>query len=95
MPSNGQPCKQDYHPYLQGCYKHVTSGVTWQQARDACRQDGADLVSIHREVENAAVFYMSSMDSQLSTWIGLNDLQVWSSNCIFFFMSCGLKTHML
>ena len=76
LPPNGQPCKAGYIPYWQACYKLSTDKKTWRQARDACAADGASLASIHSDVENAAMFALSSAQTKESTWIGLNDLTV-------------------
>ncbi|CAG0905288.1 unnamed protein product, partial [Cyprideis torosa] len=61
------------------CYYVRTQMKGWIEARDACRADGFDLVTIESSAENTFVFGLLSD----AAWIGLNDIDtegtyVWS-----------------
>ena len=61
---------------MYSCYKLNTTKVTWQEARDTCVAEQADLLSIHNIVENSANFVYGSMQEREATWIGLKDFGV-------------------
>ncbi|CAG0903732.1 unnamed protein product [Cyprideis torosa] len=63
----------------QKCYYVRMQVKGWNDARDDCRADGFDLVTIESAAENAFVFGLLSAEA----WIGLNDIDsegafVWS-----------------
>ncbi|XP_069120617.1 macrophage mannose receptor 1-like isoform X2 [Argopecten irradians] len=63
------------HSYM--CYKvyyndNVLGKMTWTESRDYCRGLGGDLISIHRQAQNAFVGTLLSQKTG-TFWIGLND----------------------
>lgn len=70
---------QLYHPgacddgwvlYGRNCYMYGSQHVDWHTADARCRSLGSTLASIHSDVENSFVHYLSG---GISTWIGLVD----------------------
>ncbi|XP_031414808.1 lymphocyte antigen 75 isoform X1 [Clupea harengus] len=54
------------------CYQTVaTAAVTWHQARDSCRSQGGDLLSVSSVAELKA---LEAMDLPDKLWIGLNQM---------------------
>lgn len=63
----------DWYEFGEFCYKPFDDKKTWHGARDECRKNGADLVSIASLTEQSwleSYLYMATSD----VWIGLNDL---------------------
>ncbi|KAL3836018.1 hypothetical protein ACJMK2_021471 [Sinanodonta woodiana] len=61
--------------FLEYCYYISSNSVTkpWHAARDFCIQHGAELASIHSELENNLIFNkVSVLDTR--SWIGLHEL---------------------
>ncbi len=73
-PSTPFQCPLGYVAYWYACYKFVDTLTTWSEADQSCRNDGAYLVSIHSEPENAAVFVYAS--GQLPQWLGLKKVSL-------------------
>jgi hypothetical protein len=77
----GPPCMQSYlpQPGLSSRYRVVNAGKTWPVAELDCESEGAHLVVIDDDTENALVQSVAeqSMTSSKSTnqltWIGLGD----------------------
>ena len=44
-------CSKEYFQYDESCYKFVNSPKTFDQARDACRKESAELISVETEFE--------------------------------------------
>ncbi len=60
---------------MDSCYKLVTNESTWEEALATCREDGAELVSVHSEAENAAILIVTSETSR-TLWLGLHKNEV-------------------
>uniref|UniRef100_A0A671UFA1 C-type lectin domain-containing protein n=1 Tax=Sparus aurata TaxID=8175 RepID=A0A671UFA1_SPAAU len=56
-------CQEGWEQNGLQCYYFSTDKLTWEQARDECRRDGADLVKIESEDEQV----------EHTFWIGLTD----------------------
>ena len=64
-------CPSGYVAYWYACYRFVTTQVTWSEADQSCRNDGAYLSSIHSEAENTAINLYATHHAQFPLWIGL------------------------
>uniref|UniRef100_A0A671UC46 C-type lectin domain-containing protein n=1 Tax=Sparus aurata TaxID=8175 RepID=A0A671UC46_SPAAU len=69
-------CQEGWEQNGPQCYYFSTDELTWEQARDECRRDGADLVKIEREDEQ--LFLMQKLRDKMvekedKFWIGLTD----------------------
>ena len=78
-------CIDGYTPFGKSCYKILTEQATWQNARQSCMDEAAELLDVHSAEENAAVQYMMYLGKVDTTWTGLKfntDKQEyrWSSN---------------
>ena len=51
---------------------------TWVEANKTCEEDGASLVSIHSEPENAFLFALVQRGKVADVWTGLHDPKVGS-----------------
>ena len=58
----------DFYRFNGGCYRWASEAKTWNDAEQDCAQQGAHLVSIWEELEQAYTF-SSVKDSK--SWIGL------------------------
>ncbi|KAM9835057.1 uncharacterized protein ACBT44_015639 isoform 3-T4 [Syngnathus typhle] len=72
----------DWEEFAGFCYKTFEGKKKWDDAQLVCRSLGADLVSIHSEVEQASVKNVSNLETS-DMWTGMNDLAlpgtlVWS-----------------
>ncbi|XP_061151047.1 C-type mannose receptor 2-like [Syngnathus typhle] len=72
----------DWEEFAGFCYKTFEGKKNWDDAQLVCRSLGADLVSIHSEVEQASVKNVSNLETS-DMWTGMNDLAlagtlVWS-----------------
>ena len=65
-------CPFGYVAYWNACYRFVTTQVTWSEADQLCRNDGAYLTSILNEPEDTALYLYGSKQEQLPLWIGLH-----------------------
>ncbi|XP_062577533.1 uncharacterized protein LOC134239370 [Saccostrea cucullata] len=68
------PCnsKQGYKPFGNGCFKFVSIPKSWPDARDDCARQGAFLVTISSEFEQA---FVRLLVDGVETWTGLNDIK--------------------
>ncbi|XP_030266572.1 C-type lectin domain family 4 member E-like [Sparus aurata] len=69
-------CQEGWEQNGPQCYYFSTDELTWEQARDECRRDGADLVKI--ESEDEQLFLMQKLRDKMvekedKFWIGLTD----------------------
>uniref|UniRef100_A0A671RIG7 C-type lectin domain-containing protein n=1 Tax=Sinocyclocheilus anshuiensis TaxID=1608454 RepID=A0A671RIG7_9TELE len=69
----------DWYEFGEFCYKPFEEKKTWHSARTACRQLGADLVSIRSMTEQMCVCISECVctkerETTSDVWIGLNDL---------------------
>ena len=70
------PCPEGYGPHRLGdiCLRVSTEPANWVTARDACRAEYGDLVSIHSEADAKKVAAIVKEDGWTPNfWIGLND----------------------
>ncbi|XP_027025082.2 macrophage mannose receptor 1b [Tachysurus fulvidraco] len=68
-------CPRPWIPYSGHCYYLHRSKKTWLEARDACRHDGGDLLSIlNVEEQSFAISQLGYLKTD-ELWIGLNDLK--------------------
>uniref|UniRef100_A0A671XBM2 C-type lectin domain-containing protein n=1 Tax=Sparus aurata TaxID=8175 RepID=A0A671XBM2_SPAAU len=69
-------CQEGWEQNGPQCYYFSTVKLTWEQARERCRRDGADLVKIESEDEQS--FLMQTLRDKMTEpedkfWIGLTD----------------------
>uniref|UniRef100_A0A672LUU2 C-type lectin domain-containing protein n=1 Tax=Sinocyclocheilus grahami TaxID=75366 RepID=A0A672LUU2_SINGR len=64
----------DWYEFGEFCYKPFEEKKTWHSARTACRQLGADLVSIRSMTEEGFNHRLYKNMDVVDVWIGLNDL---------------------
>uniref|UniRef100_A0A671UBX8 C-type lectin domain-containing protein n=1 Tax=Sparus aurata TaxID=8175 RepID=A0A671UBX8_SPAAU len=62
-------CQEGWEQNGPQCYYFSTDKLTWEQARDECRRDGADLVKIESEDE----LRDKMVEGEGKFWIGLTD----------------------
>ncbi|KAI5104059.1 macrophage mannose receptor 1 precursor [Silurus meridionalis] len=85
-------CPRPWIPYLGHCYYLNRNKKTWLEARDACRRDGGDLLSIlNVEEQSFAISQLGYLKTD-ELWIGLNDLKTamlfeWSDHSNVLFVS--------
>uniref|UniRef100_A0A671UBJ0 C-type lectin domain-containing protein n=1 Tax=Sparus aurata TaxID=8175 RepID=A0A671UBJ0_SPAAU len=70
-------CQEGWERNGPQCYYFSTDKLTWEQARDECQQNGADLVKIESEDEHKMV------EKEDKFWIGLTD-SVTEDTCLTF-----------
>ena len=85
-------CQEGWERNGPQCYYFSTDQLTWEQAREKCRRDGADLVKIESEdeqVEHTAAASFSSLAFVLSCRVFalLNMIKVMSHRHIEFFVN--------
>lgn len=68
----GCPCKRA--TYGGGTYLFCTASESWQDARDACRELGYELVTIDDAAENEWVSATAAGESESAWWIGASDV---------------------
>lgn len=78
------PCnsKQGFKPFGNSCFKFVTSPKSWTDASKYCSNQGAFLVTISSEFEQA---FIRLMVDGTQTWTGLNDIKVTLNSFIILF----------
>ncbi|XP_030268692.1 C-type lectin domain family 4 member E-like [Sparus aurata] len=69
-------CQEGWEQNGPQCYYFSTDKLIWEQARERCRRDGADLVKIESEDEQS--FLMQKLRDKITKtedrfWIGLTD----------------------
>uniref|UniRef100_A0A671XE43 C-type lectin domain-containing protein n=1 Tax=Sparus aurata TaxID=8175 RepID=A0A671XE43_SPAAU len=64
-------CQEGWEQNGPQCYYFSTVKLTWEQARERCRRDGADLVKIESEDEQTLRDKMTEPEDKF--WIGLTD----------------------
>uniref|UniRef100_A0A671UAB1 C-type lectin domain-containing protein n=1 Tax=Sparus aurata TaxID=8175 RepID=A0A671UAB1_SPAAU len=64
-------CQEGWEQNGPQCYYFSTDELTWEQAREKCRRDGADLVKIESEDEQKLRDKMTKTEDRF--WIGLTD----------------------
>ncbi|CAB3993328.1 Hypothetical predicted protein [Paramuricea clavata] len=70
-------CSKEYIQYDESCYMFVNSSKTFDEARDACRKEEAELISVDSEFEQALLVFL--MERNLGTvWIGVSK-EPWSA----------------
>ncbi|XP_023932856.1 C-type mannose receptor 2-like [Lingula anatina] len=71
-------CSGDWARFGRHCYKIFDDQRTWTSAKDTCRRQGGDLVSILNEDENNFVsgFAGGSHVNPVEVWTGLNDRRI-------------------
>uniref|UniRef100_A0A672L2A6 Lymphocyte antigen 75-like n=1 Tax=Sinocyclocheilus grahami TaxID=75366 RepID=A0A672L2A6_SINGR len=84
-------------PVKGRCYQVVsTAVVTWHEARDACRSQGGDLLSVSSPQE--LEFFKNQKDLPSKLWIGLNHLDwmqgwQWSDGSALYFFNRMLEVY--
>lgn len=95
-------CPMFWYSFNGRCYKYVATHMTWADAELHCVSQGANLVSIHSQKEDAFVRdLIKNFDpAQGRTWLGLSDLHkegrwMWSDGCAvkFVFWYAGEPTN--
>ena len=66
---------EGYRGFFYGCYKKHRSPQTWDSAKSVCAGEGAYLVTIISDAENAGVQLMTA-DDDLPVWTGGRDAAV-------------------
>ncbi|XP_051555702.1 macrophage mannose receptor 1b [Myxocyprinus asiaticus] len=69
-------CPSPWIPYSGHCYLLHRSKLTWLEARNACRQEGGDLLSIQSTEEQSFVITQLGYLKTDELWIGFNDLKI-------------------
>ncbi|TRY84221.1 hypothetical protein DNTS_026642 [Danionella cerebrum] len=69
-PTPASSCPRSYTPWFSSCFRLVTAGQSWAEARGVCARDGAELASIDSSYEQS--FISSTVQQGASdAWIGL------------------------
>ncbi|KAI4903512.1 hypothetical protein NFI96_027557 [Prochilodus magdalenae] len=68
-------CYSPWIPYSDHCYLLSRTKRTWLDARDACRREGGDLLSILSVEEQSFAISQLGYTKTDELWIGLNDLK--------------------
>ncbi|XP_077993991.1 macrophage mannose receptor 1-like [Glandiceps talaboti] len=92
-PPTTNPCKAGYVAYWNGCYKLLPGTYTFGDARSACLNEEADLVSIEDVYEQSYV-EMYVAQNQKPLWIGMNDQTIggtykWTDGSPVFYTNWG------
>uniref|UniRef100_A0A671UC27 C-type lectin domain-containing protein n=1 Tax=Sparus aurata TaxID=8175 RepID=A0A671UC27_SPAAU len=74
-------CQEGWEQNGPQCYYFSTDELTWEQAREKCRRDGADLVKIESEDEQSFLMQrlrqeevvVKMLEDEDKFWIGLTD----------------------
>ncbi|RUS78707.1 hypothetical protein EGW08_013528 [Elysia chlorotica] len=76
QPSNSDLCPSGwtFSPHSGTCIKVYLQRETWEDARAACKADGADLVKIVDNGMNTFIWDQASTSGSIGYWIGLHDL---------------------
>ncbi|XP_072544235.1 macrophage mannose receptor 1-like [Salminus brasiliensis] len=67
-------CYSPWIPYSGHCYLLSRTKKTWLEARDACRREGGDLLSVLSVEEQSFTISQLGYTKTDELWIGLNDL---------------------
>ncbi|XP_050405448.2 macrophage mannose receptor 1 [Patella vulgata] len=73
-PPTSTLCKPGFEPYGSRCYKLVSQSRTWSAAQSSCQTEGANLVSVFDEYEQAFIDLLTQ-NLQSPFWTGLSDSQ--------------------
>ncbi|XP_066537428.1 macrophage mannose receptor 1-like isoform X2 [Hoplias malabaricus] len=68
-------CTTPWIPYLGHCYHLFRTKKTWLEAKDTCRREGGDLLSVLSVEEQSFVISQLGYLKTDEVWIGLNDLK--------------------
>ncbi|XP_066536664.1 macrophage mannose receptor 1-like isoform X2 [Hoplias malabaricus] len=68
-------CTNPWIPYSGHCYLLYRTKRTWQEAKDTCRHEGGDLLSILSVEEQSFVISQLGYSKTDEVWIGFNDLK--------------------
>ncbi|XP_030266573.1 C-type lectin domain family 4 member E-like [Sparus aurata] len=74
-------CQEGWEQNGPQCYYYSTDKLIWEQAREKCRRDGADLVKIESEDEQSFLMQrlreeevvVKMLEDEDKFWIGLTD----------------------
>ena len=66
--------RTDYTGYWHGCYKKHKNPQSWDSTKTVC-VEGANLLTIMAEAENAAII-LATADDDLPVWTGGKDVEV-------------------
>ena len=85
-PPQRQSCaeqgRDDFYLYKGACYKWEVEPKTWDEAKESCISQRANLVSILDDVEQAYVFTQPQFGiDEAQAWIGLSNKEVYYINC--------------
>ncbi|XP_035375925.1 macrophage mannose receptor 1-like [Electrophorus electricus] len=89
-------CHSPWIPYSGHCYFLNRTKRTWLEARDACRREGGDLLSILNSEEQSFVISQLGYLQTDELWIGFNDLKTpmlfeWSDHSFVPFAWWGMN----
>ncbi|XP_072544232.1 macrophage mannose receptor 1-like [Salminus brasiliensis] len=68
-------CYSPWIPYSGHCYLLSRTKRTWMEAKDACRREGGDLLSVLNVEEQSFTISQLGYTKTDELWIGLNDLK--------------------
>ncbi|XP_066536475.1 macrophage mannose receptor 1-like [Hoplias malabaricus] len=68
-------CTTPWIPYSGHCYHLYRTRKTWLEAKDTCRREGGDLLSVFSVEEQSFVISQLGYLKTDEVWIGLNDLK--------------------
>ncbi|XP_049338780.1 macrophage mannose receptor 1-like isoform X3 [Astyanax mexicanus] len=68
-------CYSPWIPYSGHCYLLSRTKKTWLEAKDACRREGGDLLSILNVEEQSFTISQLGYAKEDELWIGFNDLK--------------------
>ena len=76
--SGNHKCPQDWNYSSKGidggaCYIVKRNDLTWEDARDDCLSNNADLVSIANKEEQGYIEELLRSNDDKRMWLGLND----------------------
>ncbi|XP_072047763.1 uncharacterized protein [Amphiura filiformis] len=63
-------CPQYWYFFQENCYRYFSSSYSWSNANNYCRNNGAQLASIHSYVENR---FVQGLAGRGNVWTGLSD----------------------
>ena len=83
--------REDYTGFWYGCYKKHRNPQSWESAKSICQGEGAFLVTIIWDAENAGVQLMTA-DDDLPVWTGGRDVDVRvTDETNFYFLNVDTK----
>ncbi|XP_072544729.1 macrophage mannose receptor 1-like [Salminus brasiliensis] len=68
-------CYSPWIPYSGHCYLLSRTKKTWMEAKDACRREGGDLLSVLSVEEQSFTISQLGYKKEDEVWIGFNDLR--------------------